>query len=53
MPRLPFPAAFLIERWGLEDEIAGNIVEEYQSGRSRTGEWSWKAPTRACGTQCG
>ena len=38
--RLPFLAAFLLERFGpVDEELIGDVVEEYQSGRSRL--WVW------------
>ena len=38
--RLPFLAAFLLERLGpADEELIGDLVEEYQSGRSRV--WIW------------
>jgi len=38
--RLPFLAAFLLERLGpVDEELIGDVVEEYQSGRSRL--WVW------------
>jgi hypothetical protein len=45
MPRVPFPAAFLLQRWGLDDEVVGDIVEEFRSGRSRL--WFWYQLTAA------
>ena len=40
MARLPFLASFLLERLGPADEaLVGDLVEEYQTGRSRL--WVW------------
>jgi hypothetical protein len=39
MVHLPFVASFLLERFAVEEEVAGDLVEEYRSGRSRP--WVW------------